>query len=81
MPPHATLPSLAFMGLYDLINVWIGLDYMQAYFGIRGPLGARLFNLVTQNRNDQKLTFEDLVIAKVRSCSVLDELFLKQFFT
>ncbi|KAJ8644463.1 hypothetical protein MRB53_006211 [Persea americana] len=43
---------------------YISPSVFQAYFGIRGPLGARLFNLVTQNRNDQKLTFEDLVIAK-----------------
>lgn len=37
----------------------------QAYFGLHGPLGNRMFDLVTQNRKDQKLTFEDLVIAKV----------------
>ncbi|KAG9455016.1 hypothetical protein H6P81_007920 [Aristolochia fimbriata] len=36
----------------------------QAYFGIHEPLGSRLFDLVTQKRNDGKLTFEDLVIAK-----------------
>ncbi|XP_076901239.1 uncharacterized protein LOC143555601 isoform X2 [Bidens hawaiensis] len=34
------------------------------YTGIKGPLGDRLFDLVTQNRKDQQLTFEDLVIAK-----------------
>ncbi|OVA06450.1 EF-hand domain [Macleaya cordata] len=43
---------------------YISPSVFQAYFGIKGPLGQRMFNLVTQNRNDQKLTFEDLVIAK-----------------
>lgn len=37
----------------------------QNYFGLHGPLGDRMFDLVTQQRKDQKLTFEDLVIAKV----------------
>ncbi|KAL6988473.1 hypothetical protein U1Q18_014223 [Sarracenia purpurea var. burkii] len=36
----------------------------KAYFGIHGLLGDRMFDLVTQKRKDQKLTFEDLVIAK-----------------
>lgn len=36
----------------------------QAYFGIHGTLGARMFDLVTQKRNDGMLTFEDLVISK-----------------
>ncbi|GLT90070.1 hypothetical protein SLE2022_080220 [Rubroshorea leprosula] len=44
----------------------------QTYFGLKGALGEilfdlfgeRLFDLVTQQRKDQKLTFEDLVIAK-----------------
>ncbi|XP_076932747.1 uncharacterized protein LOC143598409 [Bidens hawaiensis] len=34
------------------------------YTGIKGSLVDRLFDLVTQNRKDQQLTFEDLVIAK-----------------
>eukprot|EP00252_Welwitschia_mirabilis_P008534 TRINITY_DN2043_c0_g1_i1.p1 TRINITY_DN2043_c0_g1~~TRINITY_DN2043_c0_g1_i1.p1 ORF type:complete len:424 (-),score=84.25 TRINITY_DN2043_c0_g1_i1:302-1573(-) len=36
----------------------------QAYFGIHGALGARLFDLVTRRRKDEQLTFEDLVISK-----------------
>lgn len=40
----------------------------QSYFGLHGPLGDRMFDLVSQQRRDQKLTFEDLVIAKVSSC-------------
>uniref|UniRef100_A0A7N0SWM1 Uncharacterized protein n=1 Tax=Kalanchoe fedtschenkoi TaxID=63787 RepID=A0A7N0SWM1_KALFE len=36
----------------------------KAYFGLRDPLGGRLFHLVTQKRGDERLTFEDLVIAK-----------------
>jgi hypothetical protein len=39
----------------------------QAHFGLHGPLGDRMFDLVTQQRKDQKLTFEDLVVAKVIS--------------
>lgn len=36
----------------------------KAYIGIDGPLGDRMFDLVTQKRKDQKLTFQDLIIAK-----------------
>lgn len=43
---------------------FVASSVFQAYFGIRGPLGDRMFDLVTQKRNDQKLTYEDLVIAK-----------------
>lgn len=35
-----------------------------AYVGFDGALGDRLFDLVTQKRRDQKLTFQDLIIAK-----------------
>lgn len=37
----------------------------QAYFGLSGSLGERMFDMVTQHRKDGKLTYEDLVIAKV----------------
>lgn len=43
---------------------YISPSVFQAYFGLRGPLGNRMIDLVTQNRKDQKLTFEDLVITK-----------------
>ncbi|GLT90054.1 hypothetical protein SLE2022_080060 [Rubroshorea leprosula] len=43
---------------------YISPSVFQAYFGLEGALGGRLFDLVTQQRKDQKLTFEDLVIAK-----------------
>ncbi|KAL6005377.1 hypothetical protein ACLOJK_005944 [Asimina triloba] len=43
---------------------YISPSVFQAYFAISGPLGARMFDLVTQKRNDEKLTFEDLVMAK-----------------
>lgn len=33
--------------------------------GIRGPLASRLFELVSQKRNDGTVTYEDLVISKV----------------
>ncbi|KAF7804257.1 TLD domain-containing protein 1 [Senna tora] len=43
---------------------YISLSVFQSYFGLHGPLGERMFDLVSQQRRDQKLTFEDLVIAK-----------------
>lgn len=43
---------------------YISPSAFKAYTGISGPLGDRLYDIVTQNRKDQKLTFEDLVIAK-----------------
>ncbi|KAK4412057.1 hypothetical protein Salat_2991100, partial [Sesamum alatum] len=43
---------------------YVSPDVFKAYIGIDGPLGDRVFDLVTQKRKDQKLTFEDLVVAK-----------------
>ncbi|KAJ8899127.1 hypothetical protein K2173_010592 [Erythroxylum novogranatense] len=43
---------------------YISTSVFQAYFGVKGPLGERLFDLLTNHRKDSKLTFEDLVIAK-----------------
>uniref|UniRef100_A0A1D1XH69 TLD domain-containing protein KIAA1609 n=1 Tax=Anthurium amnicola TaxID=1678845 RepID=A0A1D1XH69_9ARAE len=43
---------------------FISLSVFQAYFGINGPLCERMFYLVTQQREDGMLTFEDLVLAK-----------------
>ncbi|XP_073114553.1 uncharacterized protein [Elaeis guineensis] len=43
---------------------FVSPSVFQAYFGIDGMLGDRMFDLVTQNRNDGMLTFEDLVISK-----------------
>lgn len=43
---------------------FISPSVFQAHFGLHGPLGDRMFDLVTQQRKDQKLTFEDLVVAK-----------------
>lgn len=43
---------------------FISPSVFQAYTGLHGRLGERMFNLVTRERKDQKLTFEDLVIAK-----------------
>ncbi|KAG5055732.1 hypothetical protein AAZX31_03G179600 [Glycine max] len=43
---------------------YIPPSVFQSYFGFHGPLGERMFDLVTQERKDQKLTFEDLVVAK-----------------
>lgn len=54
-----------------LTRRWVGFDYFQAYFGIHGPLGDRMFDVITRNRNDERLTFEDLVIAKV-SCRLFE---------
>lgn len=38
----------------------------QAYFGIHGALGGRLFDVVTQMRKDQRMYFDDLVISKAK---------------
>ncbi|XP_009599099.1 uncharacterized protein [Nicotiana tomentosiformis] len=43
---------------------YISPPVFKGYIGVEGPLGDRMFDLVTQKRKDQKLTFEDLVIAK-----------------
>ncbi|KAK9290916.1 hypothetical protein L1049_009095 [Liquidambar formosana] len=43
---------------------YISPSVFNSYFGLHGPLGERMFDLVTRNRKDQRLTFEDLVIAK-----------------
>lgn len=43
---------------------YVSASAFQAYFGIRGSLGTRLFDIVTQMRKDQRLYFEDLIIAK-----------------
>ncbi|OMO82493.1 hypothetical protein CCACVL1_11938 [Corchorus capsularis] len=43
---------------------YVSSSVFQAYFGLKGPLGERMFNLATQGRKDDKLTFVDLVITK-----------------
>ncbi|KAK1263418.1 hypothetical protein QJS04_geneDACA008553 [Acorus gramineus] len=43
---------------------FISPSVFKSYFRIPGSLGDRMFDLVTQKRNDGMLTFEDLVIAK-----------------
>ncbi|KAJ8449229.1 hypothetical protein Cgig2_021693 [Carnegiea gigantea] len=43
---------------------FINPSAFKVYFRIPDPLGDRMFDLITRNRHDQKLTFEDLVIAK-----------------
>ncbi|CAM6129762.1 unnamed protein product [Calypogeia fissa] len=43
---------------------YVSASAFQAFFGIRGSLGIRLFDMVTQMRKDQRLYFEDFVIAK-----------------
>ncbi|KAK6942556.1 TLDc domain [Dillenia turbinata] len=57
----------------------ISPSVFQAYFGVHGALGERLFDLFTQNRKDQQLTFEDLVIAKVNFSKV--SLVLREEYT
>ncbi|XP_062168146.1 uncharacterized protein LOC133874279 isoform X2 [Alnus glutinosa] len=42
----------------------ISPSVFKTYFGLHGPLGDRMFDLVSQQRKDQRLTFQDLVIAK-----------------
>ncbi|TYJ18778.1 hypothetical protein E1A91_A09G146200v1 [Gossypium mustelinum] len=43
---------------------YVSSSVFQVYFGLKGPLGERMFDLATQGRKDDKLTFEDLVITK-----------------
>ncbi|CAE5966173.1 unnamed protein product [Arabidopsis arenosa] len=43
---------------------YVSYPVFQEYFGLSGSLGERMFDMVTQHRKDDKLTFEDLVIAK-----------------
>ncbi|TKY61945.1 TLD domain-containing protein 1 [Spatholobus suberectus] len=43
---------------------YISPSVFQSYFRLHGPLGERMFDLVTQERKDQRLTFEDLVVTK-----------------
>ncbi|KAG2262745.1 hypothetical protein Bca52824_069824 [Brassica carinata] len=43
---------------------YVSYPVFQAYFGLSGSLGERMFDMVTQHRKDGKLTYEDLVIAK-----------------
>ncbi|KAH6797566.1 TLD-domain containing nucleolar protein [Perilla frutescens var. hirtella] len=43
---------------------YVSPGVFKAYIGIDGPLGDRVFDLVSQKRKDQRLTFEDLVVAK-----------------
>ncbi|KAH9611286.1 hypothetical protein KSS87_015164 [Heliosperma pusillum] len=43
---------------------FVSPSIFKGHFGIPGCLGDRMFDLITQKRHDQKLTFEDLVIAK-----------------
>ncbi|KAL9238876.1 hypothetical protein vseg_013247 [Gypsophila vaccaria] len=48
----------------DDAQLYISPSIFKSHFGIPGCLGDRMFDLVTQKRRDDKLTFEDLVIAK-----------------
>ncbi|XP_006287755.2 TLD domain-containing protein 1 isoform X1 [Capsella rubella] len=43
---------------------YVSYPAFQEYFGLSGCLGERIFDMVTQHRKDDKMTFEDLVIAK-----------------
>lgn len=43
---------------------FITASVFQAYYGIHGSIGSRLFNLVSSSRKDQRIYYEDLVMAK-----------------
>ncbi|XP_075638523.1 uncharacterized protein LOC142610567 [Castanea sativa] len=45
-------------------NQYIVPSVFKTYFGLHSPLGDRMFDLVSQKRKDQRLSFQDLVIAK-----------------
>ncbi|XP_078435093.1 TLD-domain containing nucleolar protein [Wolffia australiana] len=43
---------------------FISSSVFEAYYGLKGDVGKRMFDLVTHNRRDGMLFFEDMVIAK-----------------
>ncbi|XP_039133921.1 uncharacterized protein LOC120270909 isoform X1 [Dioscorea cayenensis subsp. rotundata] len=43
---------------------FISPSVFQSYFKIHGPLSSRLIDLITQNRRDGMLTYDDLLITK-----------------
>ncbi|KAJ3671375.1 hypothetical protein LUZ60_007454 [Juncus effusus] len=43
---------------------FISQPVFEEFYGIDGPIANRLFQLITQERNDGMLTFEDLIISK-----------------
>ncbi|KAJ4819436.1 TLD domain-containing protein 1 [Rhynchospora pubera] len=43
---------------------FISQSVFQVYYGVQGALAARLFQLVSRERKDGMLTFEDLIISK-----------------
>uniref|UniRef100_A0A1J3GHL4 TLD domain-containing protein 1 n=1 Tax=Noccaea caerulescens TaxID=107243 RepID=A0A1J3GHL4_NOCCA len=45
-------------------DLFVSYPVFQAYYGLSGTLGERIFDMVTQHRKDGKMTYEDLVIAK-----------------
>ncbi|KAL8152951.1 hypothetical protein V2J09_010711 [Rumex salicifolius] len=47
-------------------DVFVSAGVFKEYYRIPDPLGDRMFNLIAQKRKDQKLTYEDLVIAKAK---------------
>ncbi|KAM0940406.1 hypothetical protein DsansV1_C18g0149871 [Dioscorea sansibarensis] len=44
---------------------FISPSIFQSYFKIYGPLASRLIDLITQNRRDGMLTYDDLLITKL----------------
>jgi hypothetical protein len=48
------------------------LSFVQEYYGVRGSLGERLFQLVAkESGGSDGVTFEDLIISKVGTFALL----------
>lgn len=46
--------------------------FVKEYYGVRGPLGERLFQLVTkESGGSDGVTLEDLIIAKVGTSALM----------
>ena len=46
--------------------------FVQEYYGVRGPLGERLFQLVSkESGGSDGITFEDLIISKVGTSGLM----------
>eukprot|EP00250_Pteridium_aquilinum_P001446 c11640_g1_i2 orf=41-1204(+) len=59
---RALFVSLASQSRSD--GKFISASVFQAYYGIHGSLGSRLFDLMSCSRKDQRLFYEDLVVSK-----------------
>ncbi|CAN1133994.1 MTOR-associated protein MEAK7 [Linum perenne] len=61
----SSIEYLVVLFISKLLNLnWEFSPLLKEYFGLKGSLGQRLFDLISQERKDGRIRFEDLVIAK-----------------